>query len=152
MDASGAEVTPVGRGADPGIQTACLPLGTWPLPTGPGSFPSDLNLNVTVDAISLTSLGDTPLLSLFSLVTIVTKIKTHPALSGQQARKCHGVWDAHPFLENTQRESCEMHPHPRDLEGVPTPMTKLQCLWNLRLSLKIPSPIAFSSRPVGALP
>ena len=87
MDASGAEVTPVWRRADPGIQTTCLPLGSWPLPTGPGSFPSDLNLNVTVDAISLTSLGGTPLLSLFSLVKIETKNKTHPALSGQQARK-----------------------------------------------------------------
>ena len=152
MDASGAEVTPVWRRADPGNQTTCLPLGSWPLPTGPGSFPSDLNLNVTVDAISLTSLGGTPLLSLFSLVKIETKIKTHPALSGQQARKCHRVWDAHPFLENTQRESCEVHPHPRDLEGVPTPMTKLPCLWNLRLSLKVPSPTAFSSKPVGALP
>lgn len=128
-----------------------MPLGSWPLPAGPGSFPSDLNLNVTVDAISLTSLGGTPLLSLLALVTIVTKIKTHPAFSGQQARKCHGVWDAHHFLENTQRESCEMHPHPRDLEWVPTPTTKLPCLWNLRLSLKATSPIAISARPVGAL-
>ena len=111
----------MGSEAEPGIQTACLPLGSWPLPA---SFPSDLNLNAIVDAISLSSLGGTRLLSLFSLVTIVTKIKTHPALSGQQARKCHGVWDAHPFLENTQRESCEMHPHPRDLEGVPPPHDK----------------------------
>ncbi|KAI4578753.1 hypothetical protein MJT46_000121 [Ovis ammon polii x Ovis aries] len=52
-----------------------------------GTTVSYLNLNVTVDAISLTSLGGTPLLSLLALVTIVTKIKTHPAFSGQQAPK-----------------------------------------------------------------
>ena len=100
---------------------------------------------------SLTSLGGTPLLSLFSLATIVTKIKTHPALSGQQAPKWHGVWDAHPFLESTQRESCEMHPTPEIWKGSPRPTTKLPCLWNLRRSLEVPSPIALSSRPVGAL-